>query len=240
MTFWLTPEWPAPPGVRAASLLRAGGFSQGSYAALNLGDHVGDAAAVVQRNRQRVREALALPSEPVWLRQVHGSRVVDAEGATGSEADGAFTAAVGPVCAVMTADCLPVLLCSVDGQCVAAVHGGWRSLAAGILETTVTAMGTRRLIAWLGPAIGPEAFEVGNEVRDTFLTGDAELAGAFRSVGDGKWLADIYAIARRQLHTVGVDDCYGGGHCTYSDPDRFFSYRRDGITGRMATLIWRV
>jgi YfiH family protein len=240
MSFWLTPEWPAPPGVRAASLLRTGGFSQGSYAGLNLGDHVGDAADVVQRNRQRVREALALPSEPVWLRQVHGSRVVDAEGAAGLEADGAYTGGVGPVCAVMTADCLPVLLCSVDGQCVAAVHGGWRSLASGILETAVTAMGSRRLIAWLGPAIGPEAFEVGNEVRDTFLAGDAALANAFRAVGDGKWLADIYAIARRQLHTVGVDDCYGGGHCTYGDPDRFFSYRRDGITGRMATLIWRV
>lgn len=240
MSFWLTPEWPAPPGVRAASLLRTGGFSQGPYAELNLGDHVGDAADLVRRNRQSVRDALALPSEPVWLRQVHGARVVEAEGAAGLEADGAFTGAVGPVCAVMTADCLPVLLCSVDGDCVAAVHGGWRGLAAGILESAVTAMGTRRLMAWLGPAIGPEAFEVGKEVRDTFLASDAELAAAFRTVGDGKWLADIYAIARRQLHAVGVDDCYGGGHCTYGDPDRFFSYRRDGITGRMATLIWRI
>jgi YfiH family protein len=140
----------------------------------------------------------------------------------------------------MTADCLPVLLCSLDGDCVAAVHGGWRSLAAGVLETAVTAIGSRRLMAWLGPAIGPEAFEVGDEVRDTFLASDAALANAFRAVGDGKWLADIYAIARRQLKIVGVDDCYGGGHCTYGDPDRFFSYRRDGVTGRMATLIWRV
>jgi YfiH family protein len=240
MSFWLTPEWPAPPGVRAASLLRTGGFSRGPYAELNLGDHVGDAADLVRRNRQSVRDALALPSEPVWLRQVHGARVVEAEGAAGLEADGAFTGAVGPVCAVMTADCLPVLLCSVDGDCVAAVHGGWRGLAAGILESAVTAMGTRRLMAWLGPAIGPEAFEVGSEVRDAFVAGDSGFTHAFRAVGDGQWLADIYAIARRQLSIAGVNACYGGGHCTYGDPDRFFSYRRDGITGRMATLIWRV
>lgn len=240
MKAWLTPEWPAPPGVRAASTLRTGGLSQGPFARLNLGDHVGDEAEAVHANRQRVVAGLGLPSEPVWLRQVHGARVVDAAAAAGLEADGTFTSERGRVCAVMTADCLPVLLCSLDGDCVAAVHGGWRSLAAGILEAAVGAMGTTRVMAWLGPAIGPAAFEVGSEVRDVFVGRDAALAAAFRAVAHDKWLADIYAIARRQLLTLGVDACYGGDHCTHSDPDRFYSYRRDGVTGRMATLIWRV
>lgn len=239
MSSWLTPDWPAPPGVRAASTVRRGGLSQGAYAGLNLGDHVGDDAEAVRANRRQLRDGLGLPAEPVWLRQVHGARVLDAAGAAGQEADGAFTARCGEVCAVMTADCLPVLLCSLDGERVAAVHGGWRSLAAGILETTVVAMGTTRLMAWLGPAIGPAAFEVGGEVRAAFTARDAALAGAFRAVGDDQWLADIYAIARRQLQVLGVSECYGGGYCTHGDPERFFSYRRDGVTGRMATLIWR-
>lgn len=240
MNVWLTPEWPAPPGVCAASTLRTGGFSRGRYAGLNLGDHVGDDGDAVRANRQRVVERLGLPTEPVWLRQVHGARVLAAEGATGQAADGVFSARPGQVCAVMTADCLPVLLCSLDGERVAAVHGGWRSLAAGIMATAVAALGTAQLMAWLGPAIGPQAFEVGSAVRDAFLRTDAGLDGAFRPVGDGKWLADLYAIARRQLGSLGVAQCYGGGHCTYSDPERFFSFRRDGATGRMATLIWRV
>ena len=240
MSFWLTPEWPAPTGVHAASTLRLGGVSRGPYAALNLGDHVGDEADAVQANRRRLSAALALPSEPVWLRQVHGARVVDAEGAAGMEADGTFTVRRGQVCAVMTADCLPVLLCTLDGERVAAVHGGWRSLAAGILEAAVESLGTSHLAAWLGPAIGPDAFEVGSEVRDTFTANDAALANAFRPAGKDKWRADLYAIARRQLQTLGVSDCYGGQYCTHSDPERFFSYRRDGLTGRMATLIWRV
>lgn len=239
VTFWIEPDWPVPRGIRAVSTLRHGGSSSGPYASLNLGDHVGDDRCRVRQNRRRLRTELALPAEPLWLKQVHGNQVVDAGKAGDSIADGAIAAQPGVVCAVMTADCLPILLCSNDGARVAAVHGGWRGLAAGVLGSAVEALGTSELQAWLGPAIGPEAFEVGDEVRRAFIEKMGSFGSAFRPAPQGRWLADIYAIARQQLQELGIESCHGGGYCTYSDPDRFFSYRRDGTTGRMATLIWR-
>jgi YfiH family protein len=236
---WIEPDWPAPPGVRAASSLRPGGVSGGAYASLNLGGHVGDAPEQVAQNRQKLAEALGLPAEPTWLEQVHGNRVVRADAPDSLTADAAYTRAPGVVCAVMTADCLPVLLCARDGGAVAAVHAGWKGLAGGVIEAAVAAMDSQALLAWLGPAIGPEAFEVGDEVREHFLRNGAEFAVGFQEAEDGKWLADIYQLARIVLGRLGVAEVYGGGWCTHSNPDDFFSYRRDRVTGRMATLVWR-
>ena len=222
--------------------LRTGGVSTGPYASLNLGDHVGDDPAAVAENRRRVREALALPSEPLWLEQVHGTAVARFGEAVRPRADASVALAPGQVCAVMVADCLPVLLADRAGTCVAAAHAGWRGLAAGVLEATVAALPVdpAQLVAWLGPAIGPEAFEIGPEVREAFLAVDPEAADAFRPGTGDRWLADAYRLARQRLARAGVTDVHGGGLCTVSDPTRFFSYRRDGVTGRMAALIWRI
>ncbi|HKJ07561.1 MAG TPA: peptidoglycan editing factor PgeF [Gammaproteobacteria bacterium] len=238
---WILPDWPARPAVRALSTTRRGGVSASPYASWNLAEHVGDDPRAVQTNRQRLRERLALPDEPCWLRQVHGVRVMAAAaGKPSTEADGAWTGTPGRVCAVLTADCLPVLFCDRRGTRVAAAHAGWRGLAAGVLEATLRAMGVapQELLAWLGPAIGPAAFEVGAEVRDAFVGADAGAGEAFQAGPDGRWYADLYALARRRLAAAGVVEVYGGGLCTYSDPERFYSYRRDGATGRMASLIW--
>ena len=241
---WLQPEWPAPANVRTASTLRTGGVSAMPFDTLNLGDHVGDAPEAVQSNRQRLREALRLPDEPCWLNQVHGSRVIEAgKWAVPPEADACIARTAGQVCVVMTADCLPVLFCNREGDRVAAAHAGWRGLAGGVLESTVNSLGLpgSQLMAWLGPAIGPDAFEVGDEVRIAFTARDAAAAQAFRpSHRAGHWLADLYLLARQDLARLGVQAVYGGGLCTYSDESRFFSYRRDGKCGRMATLIWLV
>jgi polyphenol oxidase len=234
----IVPGWVAPVNVRALTTTRRRGRSRGPYADFNLGDHVGDDAAAVAANRARLR--LHLPAEPVWLKQVHGTRCVVAENAAaGVEADASVSFRPGTVCAVLTADCLPVLLCDAGGTVVAAAHAGWRGLAAGIIESTVTAMGRPpgEILAWLGPAIGPAAFEVGDEVRAAFITHDA-AARAFVPHGAGKWLCDIYALARQRLAALGVHRVAGGDLCTVSDADRFYSYRRDGTTGRMASLIW--
>lgn len=234
-------DWPAPAQVRALCTTRGGGVSDGPFASLNLAEHVGDAAAAVARNRERLRRELGLPSEPGWLTQVHGCGVARVgRDPRGGEADAAIGDGPGQVCAVMTADCLPVLLCDVDGSIVAAVHAGWRGLAAGVIEVAVRRMGVApdRLMAWLGPAIGPTAFEVGDEVRACFLAADAAVEDAFRRSPNGRWLADLYALARRRLAAIGVESVSGGGLCTFSEPRRFFSYRRDGVTGRMASVIW--
>ena len=238
----LRPDWPAPPGVQAAMTLRTGGVSAGPYTSLNLGDHVGDDPAAVAENRRRLREALALPSEPLWLEQVHGTAVARFGGADRPRADAAVALAPGQVCAVMVADCLPVLLADRSGTCVAAAHAGWRGLAAGVLEAAVAALPAdpAQLVAWLGPAIGPEAFEVGPEVREAFVAVDPTATDAFRPGEGDRWLADAYGLARQRLARAGVTDVHGGGLCTVSDPSRFFSYRRDGATGRMAALIWRI
>ena len=238
----IEPDWPAPPGVVAASTERRGGASAGVYASLNLGDHVGDVPADVAANRRQLVAQLRLPSEPCWLTQVHGRRVLDldAEEVSG-EADGAVTSVAGRVCAVLTADCLPVLLASTDGARVGAAHAGWRGLAAGVLPTAVAAMRVppAQLVAWLGPAIGPASYEVGAEVRDAFVARDRAAERCFTPTRPGHWLADLYGLARLSLAAAGVDAVFGGDFCTFSDAARFFSHRRTAPCGRMATLIWR-
>ncbi|MCD2450261.1 peptidoglycan editing factor PgeF [Methylicorpusculum oleiharenae] len=237
---WLTPEWPVPGNVFAVTTLRTGGFSEGGYQSLNPALHVGDNPEVVMRNRARISELLDLPAEPVWLQQVHGNTVIDAAQADGlSAADASFTNQAGVVCAVLTADCLPVLLCSRDGLSVAAVHAGWRGLLDGVITNTVNVLHGKDLLVWLGPAIGSAAFEVGAEVRSAFLAKSIRFGAAFTESHDGKWLADIYALARIDLASVGINQVYGGGFCTVTDADRFYSFRRDKQTGRMASLIWR-
>ncbi len=237
------------------------------YAQFNLAMHVGDAPHKVAANRSLLRQtqivqpgsaaSLILPGEPFWLNQVHGTLVLDAAAGARSDgpcspqpqpppdADGSFTRLPGQVCAVLTADCLPLLLCADDGSVVAAVHAGWRGLADGVIESAVTAMGIApaRLLAWLGPAIGPGAFEVGVDVRDAFCVHDPQAARAFVVQGEGadkerKWFCDLYRLARQRLVTQGVVRITGGACCTYSDKQRFYSFRRDGVTGRMAALIW--
>ena len=236
---WIVPDWPAPEQVSTLVTTRAGGVSRAPYAGLNLGGHVGDDPASVAQNRAILRAAL--PAEPVWLTQVHGIAVLDADGGNVStEADASVTRRAGQVCAVLTADCLPVLFCSRDGSVVAAAHAGWRGLAGGMLEATVAAMQVpaESVMAWLGPAIGAQAFEVGGEVREAFVAMQPQASAAFVALRRGKWLADIYALARLRLQRSGVNHIYGDGACTYSEAARFYSYRRDGPTGRMASLIW--
>lgn len=261
-------DWPAHPRVRACVTTRQGGVSEGPYASLNLADHVGDRPEAVAENRARLRAALELPAEPAWLRQVHGTRVAGAAAAPGpepTEADGACTDRPGVVCAVLTADCLPVLLSDRAGTRVAALHAGWRGLAAGVLEAGVGALACppRELIAWVGPGIGPQAFEVGDEVREAFVAGTPahgrfftprggsaaapagagagapHPAGAPSKPHGGPWLADLPGLARSRLLEAGVGHVTVSGACTFRDRERWFSYRRDGgVTGRMATLIW--
>lgn len=237
---WIVPDWPAPARVRALSTTRAGGVSVAPYDSLNLGTHVGDDPARVAANRAQVRRIV--PSEPAWLNQVHGTAVVDAASvASVQDADASVSRTPGAVCVVMTADCLPVLLCDRAGSVVGAAHAGWRGLHGGVIEATVAAMqvAPADVIAWLGPAIGPTAFEVGDEVRAAFVATDAIADAAFKPAGQpGKWLADIYLLARQRLAALGVTAVYGGDCCTVSESRRFFSYRRDGVTGRMASLVW--
>lgn len=238
---WISPDWPAPANVRAISTTRRGGVSAAPYDSLNLGDHVGDNPQDVAANRQIVVEQLGLPATPCWLQQVHGTRVVRADECRGAEADGAFTDTAGVVCAVMTADCLPILLCDRAGERVAALHAGWRGLVGGVVESGVGAMAREgdELLAWLGPAIGPARFEVGEEVRTAFLAHHENAVSAFRPSPGGRWLADLYELARQRLTGCGVQEITGGGFCTYDEKERFFSYRREPVTGRSATLIWR-
>jgi polyphenol oxidase len=236
---WIAPEWPAPPGVKAFVTSRSGGVSTGPYATLNLGTRVGDDAHAVSENRARVRAFL--PADPRWLHQVHGTRVVQADRvAQETIADAAFTRACRVVCAVQVADCLPVLFCDREGTCVAAAHAGWRGLSAGVLEQTIAALGLpgSRLIAWLGPAIGPRAFEVGADVLNAFGQSDPSHRAFAAAADPGKWLADLFAVAREQLASAGLSAISGGGLCSFSDPARFFSHRRDRITGRQAAFIW--
>ena len=241
---WLRPDWPAPVPVRAVSTTRAGGFSPPPYDRFNLGAGAGDDADCVARNRELLRSGLGLGWEPFWLRQVHGTRVVAAGHAGSPEpADASFTDRSGPVCVVLTADCLPVLFCDRAGTVVAVAHAGWRGLAAGVLEATLDAMSVspESTMAWLGPAIGSRAFEVGGEVRSAFLNVDPSAGECFRESLRGRWLADLPELARRRLRAAGVDSIHGGRWCTHENAEQFFSHRRDqGQTGRMATLIWLV
>jgi YfiH family protein len=251
----LRPDWPdLPAGVAALTTLRSGGVSGGPYGdggnggGLNLGVHVGDAIDSVRENRALLQAVLptlpAGPIAPAWLTQVHGTRVVNAAAVTTAEdADASIAVGAGAVCAVLTADCLPVLLCDAKGRVVGAAHAGWRGLLNGVLENTVQAMraeGADRITAWLGPAIGPQRFEVGPEVHAAFVARDARHDAAFKplAASPGKYLADIYELARLALTEAGVDRISGGGFCTVTDAARFYSYRRDGVTGRFASLIW--
>lgn len=242
----LEADWPAFAGVHAFTTLRHGaGHSQAPFDSFNLGNCLtpeGDDAGVVDRNRAELIERFALPSPPRWLRQVHGTAVArfDDSVAAAPETDAAVTATPDTVLAILTADCLPVLFAAADGSEIGAAHAGWRGLAAGVLENTVAAMHAppARLVAWLGPAAGPQAYEVGDEVRDALLAHDARAANAFAATRAGHWHVDLYALARRRLADAGVSRVHGGGLCTISDPRRFYSHRRDHRTGRMATLIW--
>ncbi len=238
----IIPDWPAPARVRALVTTRAGGVSTGAYASLNLGLRCGDDADAVAENRGRL--AALLPSEPVWMRQVHGIAVADADAARGSgvepEADAAVARKPGTVCAVLVADCMPVFFADERGSVVAVAHAGWRGLSAGVLEATLDAMRVpaQSVIAWLGPAIGARVYEVGDEVREAFLAHDGSAARAFTPTRPGHWLLDLYAVARQRLETHGVRQVYGGGFCTYTDSKRFFSFRRERASGRMAALVW--
>ncbi len=237
----IIPDWPAPEGVRAAVTTRNGGVSVGPYASLNLGTHVGDDSVAVAENRRRVRAKLNLVTEPAWLNQVHGTNVVEARAYDQPPAaDASIARAPGAVCAVLTADCLPVIFCDELGTRVAAAHAGWRGLVGGVLESTVKALerDPASLLAWLGPAIEQEAFEVGDDVREQFLARDPANARAFVRNERDRWQADLYALARNELRRLGVSRIHGGGFSCYADAERFFSYRRDAQTGRMATLIW--
>jgi hypothetical protein len=248
---WIVPDWPAPPNVHALVTTRTGGVSTGPYATMNLGfatsaRTTGDAATAIAENRRRLERFL--PSPPVWLDQVHGAAVATLDRAVAASAratppvaDAAITGDRGVVCAVLTADCLPVLFAARDGRAVGIAHAGWRGLAAGVLEATIAALAAqgvagRDLLAWLGPAIGPQAFEVGADVVAAFGAGPADPC--FVAQGGGKWLADLYGLARQRLAAAGVAAIAGGGFCTHADAMRFYSYRRDRETGRLAALVW--
>ncbi|OEC38808.1 multi-copper polyphenol oxidoreductase [Pseudomonas sp. 1D4] len=238
MTDWLTPDWPAPARVRACVTTRADGVSLPPYDSFNLGDHVDDDPTAVASNRLKLTTTLGC--QPAWLSQVHGIRVVEADPTRVETADASWSQAPGIASLVMTADCLPALFCNRDGTRVAAAHAGWRGLANGVLEATLDALATPadQILVWLGPAIGPDAFEVGPEVREAFIAQHAEADTAFRpSANAGRYLADIYALARIRLAARGITAVYGGGFCTVSDP-RFYSYRRASRTGRFASLVW--
>ena len=238
---FLTPDWPAPPGVRGLTTLRHAGVSLGPYQGFNLGTHVGDHPEAVRENRRQLVETLGLKAAPAWLDQIHGRAVVEARPGATSTADGSFSAESQVPCVVLTADCLPVLFTTRDGSKVAAAHAGWRGLAEGILDATLNALGTPEVLVWLGPAISASAFEVGAEVLEVFA---ARLPGAeiaFSKTGEDRYHADLYQLARLTLHRAGVrpELVFGGERCTFHEADDFFSYRRDRTTGRMATLIWR-
>ena len=238
---WIVPDWKAPAGVRAAVSTRRGpGVSEAPYDRLNLGLRSGDDVAAVEVNRRALAEALALPTTPLWLRQVHGIAVVESpvEGDDEPVADASVARGPGRVLAILTADCLPVLFVSADGQTIGAAHAGWRGLAAGVLENTVATMAADGTQAWLGPAIGASSYEVGEEVRAAFVDGDAGAAQAFTATRPGHWHCDLYRLARRRLAAAGVSQVSGGGFDTYTD-ERLYSYRRDGAnSGRFASLIW--
>jgi len=237
---WIVPDWPVPANVKALITTRAGGFSKGPFASFNLGLRAGDDPQAVAANRDKLSSFL--PQQPRWLRQVHGASVIEADALEGRpEADAGIARRPGTVCAVLVADCIPVLLADRAGTTVAIAHAGWRGLAGGVIENTIRrlAVDPRVLIAYLGPGIGPSAFEVGADVRDAFLACDADAAAAFTPHAAGKWLADLFLLARQRLRRAGIGEVHGGTLCTYSDARRFFSYRRERTTGRMAALIWR-
>ncbi|MFV2057970.1 MAG: peptidoglycan editing factor PgeF [Thiohalomonadales bacterium] len=237
----IKPDWPAPVNIFACSTTRQGGYSQAPYHHLNLADHVGDDIADVASNREYLSKTLQWVQEPAWLQQTHSVTVVELTGTQtlSQPADASYTRKPGQVCVVLSADCLPILVCDRAGRSVAAIHAGWRGLAAGIVEQTLRKLkiDSSELLVWFGPAIGPEHFEVGEEVRNIFVSQNEATAAAFQQNSARKYFADIFEIARIRLHALGVNEVYGGHWCTYADSSKFFSYRRDQVTGRIATLI---
>lgn len=240
MVEWITPDWPAPESVFACCTTRNGGHSEAGYRGFNLATHVDDDPQTVDSNRHLLVEQLQLPGEPQWLEQVHSTDVVDLDASTRRQADAALAHKPGTVAVVMTADCLPALITDSEGSEVAAAHAGWRGLLNGVLEKTVQTMKspTDRLMVWLGPAIGPDSFEVGEEVREAFVRLDPVAGVHFRQNRPGHYLADLYGLARQRLNRLGIDTIYGGDHCTFRDEQRWFSYRRDRYCGRQASLIY--
>ncbi|MGI9204711.1 MAG: peptidoglycan editing factor PgeF [Woeseiaceae bacterium] len=239
---WIPADWSAPANIIAGCTTRSGGVSKGPYASLNLGDHVGDDPAFVRENRRRLVAGASLPAEPLWLHQVHGNAVVtDPPAVSKPQADAIVSRKIGSVCAVMIADCLPILLVSGDGTEVAAIHAGWRGLAGGVVEATLQAMRAAPgdMLAWLGPAISKDHFEVGEEVRMAFTEHDPAAARCFYSNERGRWQADLFALARQRVEAAGIRQVSGGDYCTYGDSGRFYSYRRDGECGRMACFVLR-
>jgi len=255
----IIPDWPAPDNVRAAITTRIGGFSQAPFDSFNLALHVADDPNTIERNRQLLQQSLALPTEPQWLNQIHGVDIVEAQNdGVIRDADGSYSGRAGRICLVQTADCLPILLCNQEGTEVAAIHAGWRGLAAGVVANSVTKFKSPNLIAYLGPAISQANFEVGADVYSAFLAladrwclgeggkpiGEQAIKLCFQQsqvsgTDQKKWHADLYGLARLALNGAGVDQVFGGDYCTYADLQRFYSYRREGETGRMASLIWR-
>jgi len=238
----IIPNWPAPKNIIAFTTTRQGGFSKDNYASLNLGDHVNDDPSTVMANRKRLIEEFELPSQPIWLSQKHTSKVIAAETSLSRETigDGSYTNKKQVICAVLTADCLPILLCDKVGSHVAALHCGWRGLASNIIAEGFKKMNcaAKEMLAWLGPGIGPNNYELGEEVKQQFIELNPNNTSAFQPSNNGKWLGNMYQIAKIQLQQLGINNIYGSNFCTYGDQDKFFSYRRDKITGRMATLIW--
>ncbi len=236
---FIIPDWPAPSWVCAASTTRLGGQSKAPYTSFNLAQHVGDDAKNVENNRALLGDTLSLPTKPSWLTQIHGKHVVDISDDYQAEADAAFTRQAEKVCVVMTADCLPLLLCHQQEKVVATIHVGWRGLAAGIIEATLACLNVdnNQFMAWLGPAISAQHFEVGLDVYEALAIDEASK----QCFSEGRWqhwYADLYGLARLRLMRAGVKAVYGGTYCTFGDDERFFSHRRDGISGRMASLIW--
>jgi polyphenol oxidase len=249
---WITPQWPAPPNVRAVCTTRAGGVSLAPYDSLNLGDHVGDRAEAVAANRALFAEALQ--SRPVFMNQVHGHRavVLASESCDAIEADACVATVPGVACTIMVADCLPILFAAADGRAVGAAHAGWRGLAGeggqGVVEAACAALqhctgaDPTGAFVWLGPCIGPDAFEVGSEVKAAFEMQDMAAATLFKPLGHGKWLADLAGLARRRLQALGITRIYGNDGsrrwCTVANPSQLFSHRRDRVSGRFAASIW--
>lgn len=236
----IRPSWPAPANVSACCTTRKTGISAAPYDSFNLALHVGDDGASVRQNRQRLHQQLELPAEPEWIEQTHGTRAILLERDTRRNADAAVTRARGQVAVVMTADCLPILLCNRDGSEVAAVHAGWRGLQAGVIQSALAVMQSSndQLMAWIGPGISQAAFEVGDEVRAAFIESSRDTGAFFEPHGPGHWLCDLAGIAEQVLTTGGVARVFRDPHCSYRDRELFYSYRRDGVTGRMAALIW--
>jgi YfiH family protein len=242
MKLFIQPKWPAPAHIKACTTLRTGGVSQHPYDQFNLGDHVGDRLEHLIQNREILKNNLGLTQEPIWIRQTHSTIAIEAttENA-GKEADASFTNQANQTCIILTADCLPILLCHRDGNTVAAIHAGWRGLANGIIENTLEKIQSPRedWLVWLGPAISSKCYEVGDEVREQFIRHMPQAETAFHPSPNKRWMADLYELARMRLRNEGIQQIYGGEYCTYSDPTLFYSYRRDGEkTGRMASLIW--